>query len=68
MDNQSMAKITGIRELVRLAEDHALGILESQDDGAFWGDEFCDAHEDQYELMARAKEIVLNRIRKVTKR
>lgn len=32
-----MSKKIGLREAVRLAEGHAIGILESQDGGQFWG-------------------------------
>ncbi len=54
----------GIRRAVHLAEDHAIGILESTDDLAFWGEKFFDEHEEDYKTMAEAKKIVLNRIRR----
>lgn len=61
-----MSRKIGIREAVKLAEDHARGILESTDDGAFWGEEFFYEHENEEEwnTFTKAKEIILNRIRK----
>lgn len=53
----------GIRELVKLAEDHALGILESTDDLAFWGDDFFDSLDEKEQAkLTRAKKIIMNRI------
>lgn len=59
----------GIREAVRKAEDCAQGILESQDDAQYWGDEFCDEHEYEMDIetMTRAREIIINRIRRRTR-
>jgi hypothetical protein len=61
-----MAKKIGLREAVRLAEGHALGILESTDDLAFWGEEFFDENDisKEWKVFADARRIVMNRIRK----
>lgn len=55
-----------LRAAVKLAEDHALGILESIDDVAFWGEDFFDEHCDggEWKVLERAKKIVLNRLRR----
>ena len=60
-----MKKI-GIREAVRLAENHALGILDSTDDSAFWGEEFFEEHNiaEDWVVFAKARAIIMNRIRK----
>ena len=65
MSEHPVTKI-GIREAVRLAEDHALGILDSADDGSFWGDDFIDEHADarSTSVLIKAKRIVMNRIRR----
>lgn len=56
-------KRIGIRQLVKLAEEHAAGILESTDDSAFWGEEFWDEHEAECDReMTRARKIIQNRI------
>lgn len=55
----------GIRELVKMAEDHALGILDSQDDLAFWGENFFFSLEAETQnKLQRAKDIVMRRIGK----
>jgi hypothetical protein len=55
-----------IREAVRLAEDHALGILESTDDAAFWGEDFFVEHMDgdEWKILDQARKYVMNRIRR----
>jgi hypothetical protein len=58
-------KTIGLRELTQKATDHAYGILDKQDDGAFWGndyesDEFQNTPND---VIARARRIVMNRLR-----
>ena len=57
-------KNIGIREAVRLAEDHASGILESTDDLAFWGEDFYFEHEnpEQWKIFQKARDITLNRL------
>lgn len=55
-------KKLGIREAVRLATNHSIGILESTDDEAFWGEDFWEAYEDQWRILHRARTIVINRI------
>lgn len=55
-------KKLGIREAVRLATGHAVGILESQDDDEFWGEDFMVDHMEDWALLAEAKKIVLRRI------
>lgn len=61
-----MTKRIGIREAVRLAENHAVGILESTDDLAYWGEDFFDAHDDdnEWKILQKAREIILNRIKR----
>jgi len=59
-----VSKIIGIREAVKLAEDHAIGILESTDDSAFWGEDFFDEHEQEWDVFIKAKAIIINRIRR----
>jgi hypothetical protein len=58
-----------LRDAVKLAEDHALGILESTDDLAFWGEDWFDEHSEdgEWKVLKRAKEIVLNRIRRIAR-
>jgi hypothetical protein len=55
-----------IREAVRMAEEHALGILESTDDAAFWGEDFFFEHMngDEWKILAQARRFVMNRIRR----
>lgn len=64
-----MAQKIGVREAVKLAENHALGILDSQDDLAFWGEEFFDEHNmsQEWQVFAKARKIIMNRIRKGAK-
>jgi len=54
----------GIREAVHLAEGHALGILESTDDGSFWGEDFFYDGVDprDWPTLIKAKNIVLSRL------
>jgi len=62
-----VSKDKGVRYWTRRAEDHALGILASCDDESFWG---LDVEEldgdDTTPAMWKAREIVMNRIRKGT--
>jgi len=55
-----------IREAVRMAEDHALGILDSTDDAAFWGEDFFFEHqdEDEWKILHQARQYIMNRIRR----
>ena len=54
-----------IRKATQLAEGHAIGILESTDDYAFWGEDFYDEHgDDDWKILQRARDIVLNRLRR----
>ena len=66
MRRHRVSKKIGLRQAVKLAEDHAIGILDSMDDGAFWSEDFFDQHNDEEELriLARARNIVMNRVRK----
>jgi hypothetical protein len=59
-----MAKLR-IREAVNLAEGHAIGILESTDDLAFWGEDFFDEHSEdgEWQVLTKAKKSVINRLR-----
>jgi len=61
-----MSKKIGLRQAVKLAENHTLGLLDSTYDGAFWGEDFFFDQEDEsdWAVFNRAKEIILNRIRK----
>ena len=58
----------GIREAVRLAEGHALGILESTDDDSFWGEDFfynvlgLGVDPRDWPTLTKAKNIVLSRL------
>lgn len=54
-----------IREAVKLAESHALVILESTDVYAFWGEDFFAEHCEygEWQVLTKAKNIVLKRIR-----
>ena len=58
-----------LRDAVRLAEDHALGILESTNDLAFWGEDWFDQHSagGEWTVLTRAKQVVLNRIRRASR-
>lgn len=53
----------GIRWYTDRAMEHALGILDSCDDESFWGDDY-DPNDVDWEMRAKAKEFIMNRIRK----
>lgn len=53
----------GVRYYVKRAEEHALGILDSCDDEAFWADDSDDDSEGADEARNRARNIVMRRIR-----
>lgn len=70
LDNRKLVsaarKKIRLHAAVKLAENHAMGILESTDDLAFWGEDWFDDHceDGEWQVLKRAKEIVLNRIQK----
>ncbi len=62
VDAGKVMKPLGLRYAVTLATNHAVGILESQNDDEFWGEDFMAEHADDWQILAKAKAIVLKRI------
>jgi hypothetical protein len=64
-ESKTMAKLR-IREAVKLAEGHALGILKSADDLAFWGEDFFYDHceDGDWQVLTKARKIIMNRLKR----